>query len=63
MYVVDRFSGKETGFVGKMMSDYCVQWDDRKARGLFHHDITACETKVLHSSLINYPEIFFLAKF
>ncbi|KAK1668972.1 hypothetical protein QYE76_057131 [Lolium multiflorum] len=23
------------------------EWDDRKARGLFHHDITACETKVL----------------
>ncbi|KAM3353108.1 hypothetical protein ACQJBY_024346 [Aegilops geniculata] len=23
------------------------EWDDRKARGLFHHDITTCETKVL----------------
>lgn len=23
------------------------QWDNCKARGLFHHDITACETKVL----------------
>ena len=42
-----------------------LQWDDRKARGLFHHDITACETKVLHSSLIHYSQnlINFLAKF
>ncbi|OAY82608.1 GDP-L-galactose phosphorylase 1-like isoform X1 [Ananas comosus] len=23
------------------------EWDDRKVRGLFHHDIAACETKVL----------------
>ncbi|XP_062228810.1 GDP-L-galactose phosphorylase 1-like isoform X2 [Phragmites australis] len=23
------------------------EWDDRKARGLFHHDISSCETKVL----------------
>ncbi|KAL6840349.1 hypothetical protein ACP4OV_030159 [Aristida adscensionis] len=23
------------------------EWDDRKARGLFHHDINSCETKVL----------------
>ncbi|XP_020195225.1 GDP-L-galactose phosphorylase 1 isoform X3 [Aegilops tauschii subsp. strangulata] len=23
------------------------EWDDRKARGLFHHDITTCEAKVL----------------
>ncbi|CAO1946924.1 unnamed protein product [Urochloa humidicola] len=24
------------------------EWEDRKARGLFHHDISCCETKVLH---------------
>uniref|UniRef100_J3L6U1 GDP-L-galactose phosphorylase 1 n=2 Tax=Oryza brachyantha TaxID=4533 RepID=J3L6U1_ORYBR len=24
------------------------EWDDRKARGLFHHDISSCETKILH---------------
>jgi len=23
------------------------EWEDRKARGLFHHDISCCETKVL----------------
>ncbi|TVU36152.1 hypothetical protein EJB05_18069 [Eragrostis curvula] len=23
------------------------EWDDRKARGLFHHDISSCQTKVL----------------
>ncbi|RCV28607.1 hypothetical protein SETIT_5G416800v2 [Setaria italica] len=23
------------------------EWEDRKARGLFHHDISSCETKVL----------------
>ncbi|KAG0540589.1 hypothetical protein BDA96_03G422200 [Sorghum bicolor] len=23
------------------------EWDDRKTRGLFHHDISSCETKVL----------------
>jgi hypothetical protein len=49
------------------MTNGCwLQWDDRKARGLFHHDITACETKVLYPSLINYPGnilIFFVAKF
>jgi hypothetical protein len=43
-----------------MMSDCCLQWDNRKARGLFHHDIIACETKVLDSSLTNYPEDFLI---
>ncbi|KAJ8476528.1 hypothetical protein OPV22_020255 [Ensete ventricosum] len=23
------------------------EWDDRKVRGLFHHDVNACETKIL----------------
>ncbi|EEE55829.1 GDP-L-galactose phosphorylase 2 isoform X2 [Oryza sativa Japonica Group] len=30
-------------FVRKLFKE----WDDRKARGLFHHDISSCETKVL----------------
>lgn len=36
--------------------EWLLQWDDRKARGLFHHDIATCETKVSHSSLINFTE-------
>ena len=38
-----------------------LQWEDRKARGLFHHDISCCETKVFISfpfSLNNCPSLF-----
>jgi len=39
--------GKDEPNLSPFLHKLFREWDDRKARGLFHHDITACETKVL----------------